>query len=307
MNDLKFLETFVAGKGLNSRGHLGLMICLTRNFINDGLPADDSELVAGSGGQVRGVSGAKARKVLKEYGIERALASEAGRTTRGSIALAREYVQLLRDHEATAPDDLKVVEGWWIEQVKMYFAREPFTFKYDASKTLRSIVKDLLAQAMARQSEDAGTMYCGIMLEHLVGAKLELIFGPDVEHHSASSADQNSQRNGDFEIGDVTIHVTTSPSEALVVKCKRNLDSKKIPMIITMYGSVTHAETLCRQRGIEGRVEVFDAEQFLVSNLYEHGAFSSDGCRSTSEDIIGRYNKIIDEVEGNPSLRIDAG
>ncbi|WP_409014985.1 DUF4928 family protein [Dyadobacter sp. CY345] len=40
---------------------------------------------------------------------------------------------------------------------------------------------------------------------------------------SFAALDQENGRTGDFDIGDVTIHVTTRPSEALLYKCRENL------------------------------------------------------------------------------------
>lgn len=303
MDDVKFLEDFAAENGICTKGSLGLLICLTRDFIESGIPTSDADLLTARGGQVRGISGEKANRVLIEYGIERALSSEAGRTSRGSVDTARNYVQLLKEQGDV---DLKEVEAWWVKQVQLFFDREPFVLRYDAGKSFRAIIRDLLEQATARQAQETGTMYCGIVLEHLVGAKLELIHDGPITHHSASAADENAPRDGDFVVGNVVIHVTTSPTKNLIDKCRRNLQAGKRPLIITIHKSVVYTDQLCDEGGIAGRVEVFEAEQFLVSNFYEHGKFETAGCKVTAENIIGRYNGIIDEVEGNPSLRIES-
>jgi len=54
------------------------------------------------------------------------------------------------------------------------------------------------------------------MLQHLVGAKLNLLLDDPIKHHGASVADDVSGREGDFVVEDVAIHVTTSPTEALI-------------------------------------------------------------------------------------------
>jgi flagellar motor protein MotB len=307
MTNQDLMNTFAEENGITSQGRLGLMLCVTRNFIEDGLPQDFAEMLTDGGGQIRKVSGSRASKVLKEHGIKRALATEGGRTSRGSIGIARAYWDLLQRESITQLDSLKEIESWWVERVAMYFAQEPFEFKYDPSKSFRSIIRDLLDQATKRQKTDTGTMYCGIMLEHLVGAKLELISGHTIEHHKSSTADQHATRDGDFELGDVTIHVTTSPSEHLIEKCRRNLERKRRPLIVTLASSIGHADNLCRLNDIEGRVEVFDAEQFLVSNFYEHGAFKTHESVVTAENVIDRYNEIIEELQEMPSLKIKRG
>jgi hypothetical protein len=70
------------------------------------------------------------------------------------------------------------------------------------------------------------------MLQHLIGAKLNLLLDSPVEHYGVSVTDTSSARDGDFLVEDVAIHVTTSPSEALLRKCTRNLDNGLKPVIL---------------------------------------------------------------------------
>jgi len=73
------------------------------------------------------------------------------------------------------------------------------------------------------------------MLQHLVGAKLDLVLGNGkIEHHGFSVADQSTERRGDYEVEGVAIHVTTHPSEALVRKCAANLQAGLKPVIVTI-------------------------------------------------------------------------
>lgn len=63
-------------------------------------------------------------------------------------------------------------------------------------------------------------------------------------------------------------------------------------------GGVIHA-------GLAGRVEVWDVQQFLSANVYEHSLFDETRRNSTLSGIIERYNKIVLEAETDPSLRIE--
>lgn len=56
---------------------------------------------------------------------------------------------------------------------------------------------------------------------------------------------------------------------------------------------------------LAGRVEVWDVQQFLSSNIYEHSLFDETKRNSTLSEIIVRYNKIVLEAESDPSLRIE--
>ena len=141
--------------------------------------------------------------------------------------------------------------------------------------------------------------------KHLVGAKLNLLLDSPLQHHGANVADDVSGREGDFIVEDVAIHVTTSPSEALIRKCRRNLDNGMKPVIITTYRGALLAEGLAEQADMADRLDVFEAEQFIAGNLYEIGKFAQAGRRTTAEQLISEYNAIVDECETDPSLKID--
>ena len=60
---------------------------------SEGLPLDPDQLVTKSGGQVRGLGQSQVQKILARHGIERVLAAEGGRTSRGSLGNMRAYVR----------------------------------------------------------------------------------------------------------------------------------------------------------------------------------------------------------------------
>ena len=53
------------------------------------------------------------------------------------------------------------------------------------------------------------------------------------------------------------------------------------------------------------RIDVFEVEQFIALNLYELGKFGAEGCRVAVTEFVTRYNEIIDDVETDPSLKIE--
>ena len=50
---------------------------------------------------------------------------------------------------------------------------------------------------------------------------------------------------------------------------------------------------------------MFEVEQFVALNLYELGRFAADGRRVAVNDLVGRYNEIVEDVETDPSLMIE--
>lgn len=121
----------------------------------------------------------------------------------------------------------------------------------------------------------------------------------------ASVADAPTDRNGDFVINNMIIHCTTMPGALLIEKCKANLRNGTYPVIITIYDRVHTALNLAEDAGLAGRVEVWDIQQFLSANVYEHSLFDETKRNATLSDIISRYNDIVLRTETDPSLRIE--
>jgi hypothetical protein len=270
------------------------------------LPLDSERLVTEGGGQVLGLGKGAVQSILKRHGVTRVLASEGGRTSRGSLNNMREYVGFLNALKASGKVDLDAIEAFWIERVHEFFAGKPFKIKLDASRSLRTVVRDVIGQAVERQKTSPGVYYAGAVLQHLVGAKLECALGQGVvEHNSFSTADAPSARAGDFLIGDVAIHVTTSPGEAVIEKCRDNLNDGLRPMLVTLQKGLTVGEGLAGNVGLADRVDIFEIEQFVALNLYELGKFGADGRKTAVTDMVERYNEIVEEFETDPSLKIE--
>jgi len=303
----KLLTEFRDSHNLKGKGQLAVMLHITRLAIENGLPIDPETLRTLKEGQVAGLGKGRVQTILKDYGITRVLAEEGGRTSRGSLGNASDYTAFLNQLHADGTADLPVIEKWWIARVQGYFSGKPFTLKFDPSKSLRSIVGDLLAQAKKRQDENPGTTYAGTVLQHLVGAKLDLILPEEkrVQHHGANVADAPTSRVGDFVLDDVAIHVTTAPSEALIRKCKANIEAGLRPIIVTIADSRAGIESIAKAFEIEGRIDVIEAEQFIATNILEWGLFTNLKHRIELEKLIQAYNNIIQLHETDPSLKID--
>jgi len=294
----------------SSKGRLSLVLHVTRLAKNEGLPLDPDDLRTPSQGQVRGLGWASVQSILRDYNITRVLAREAGRTSRGNIDLMIQYVRFLNDLAGDGLADLDVTERWWIGRVQAYFASRPFILRYDTSKSIGAIIRELLDQARDRQAENLGATYVGTVLQHLVGAKLELVLRNmdiTINHHGASVADSPTARQGDFVIGDSTIHVTTAPTQSLMLKCKENLAAGYKPIIVTVRDRVAMAEGNAETEGIGERTDILAAEQFLAANLHELSGFEGDKQRTTIDELVAEYNKIIEEHETDQSMKISVG
>lgn len=302
----KLLTDFKSAKKLNSKGQIATMLFASRLVRRHGLPFDIEQGVVTKGeGHVKGLGRGSVQAVLSDYGINTILAEEGGRTSRGSLGYINGYIEFLNGLGALKDDELASIEAWWVEGAKQFFNAKPFALRFEVGKSLRFVLRDLLGQARKRQLEGAGTMFVGAMLQHLVGAKLELAMPTAVfDHHGFSVADAVSGRSGDFEIGNASMHVTTTPGEAVIRKCAGNLVAGRQPIIITLAEMIPAADAFAAAIGIADRIDVLDSEQFIVANLYEIGGFQAEQRRITVDALVERYNDIVAKTETDPSLRI---
>ena len=155
-------------KKFRGQGPLCVALVITRHARKMGLPLDSGELLTQGGGQVRGLGKGAVQAILAKHKINRVLAQEGGRTSRGSLRNMRDYVDLLNMLHKADIVDLEAVETFWIGKVKQFFAGNPFKIKLDNSKCLRTVVRDVIAQAEDRQRTSPGTYYAGAVLQHLV-------------------------------------------------------------------------------------------------------------------------------------------
>lgn len=300
------LADFVKTKKFRTQGPLSIALVVTQHARSMGLPLDPTNLLTAGGGQVLGAGGDAAQAVLKRHGITRRLSKEGGRTSRGSIGNMQAYVAFLNQLHANGTADLDAIEGFWIERVNEFFAGKPFKIRLDASRSLRTLVRDVIAQAEERQKTTPGVYYAGAVMQHMVGAKLDCALGQgQFEHNSYSTSDQQSGRAGDFFVGDVAIHVTTAPGEAVIERCRDNLNDGFRAVLVTGQRGLTVAEALADNASLGDRIDVFEIEQFIALNLYELGKFAADGRRVAVSDLVKRYNEVIEDVETDPSLKIE--
>jgi hypothetical protein len=163
----------------------------------------------------------------------------------------------------------------------------------------------LFEQAAEIQSNSGGANFVGAMLQHLVGAKLDIVLGVGVaDHHGFSVADHSTERQADFEVNGVAIHVTTHPSEALIRKMAKNLQTGLRPVVVTLADGVEGAAYLLKNTEWRDRIDIIDATQFLTANVYERSFFKAGECKATLTAILARYNEIVESCETDPVLKI---
>ena len=301
------LDDFAAGLELR-KGKVAISLLVTDHARKSGLPLDPDRLVTGAGTRVKGAGVASVQKILGRHGITTIFAREGGRTSPRSVAHMRLCVSLLNELHEEGLADLDAIEKFWIDRVRDMLAAKPLRLMLDSTVSLGKMIRDLLAQAVERQQGVVGSTVAGALLQHLVGAKLACAIHPvPLEHHSSSTADAHTARKGDFEVGDTVVHVTTSPSEAVITRCRTNLDEGLRPVLVTVSSKTQVAVGLAENASVADRIDIFDIEQFVALNLYEWRRFEVADRHQTARRLISEYNRIVDEVETDPSLKIVLG
>ncbi len=313
------LEAFSASNSVNgNKGPIAALLVINRHALEKQKagtiewPLNSDDWKTGKQGQVKGLGGPATQKVLADHGIERILASEGGRTSRGSMQLMLGYIELLNNyHQINGSIDLFLCECFWINKAKEYFERRPFVLSIDPQWGVRRAIRHLLTQAQNRQNEGAGTRFVGTLMQHMVGAKLDVLLGEGkVTHHHSNQNDSGSSRSGDFDYEDMVLHVTNLPTEALLSKCIANLEGGYKPLVITSSKGAFVLETLLENFGngvYDGRVDILEFEQFIAANVIELGRFNAAGRKASLSMIIEAYNRIIETVEYDLSMKIELG
>jgi hypothetical protein len=300
------LAGFREAQNVATEGKLGAALVVTNLVKSKRFPIAPNSLLTRGGAQISRLSGNAISRILKSHGVANEVGTEAGRTSRGTPPFAQNYARFLNKLYRDKLLDLDVVEKWWVERFVEHFRTEPFKLKYDHSKALAPVLQSLLDQAVIRQRRTPGKKYVGALVQHLVGAKLELTSPKNsISHFGFEVADKVSRRAGDFVINDCVVHCTTAPNERLIRKCIENIEDRKRPIILTIGQMVGAAENLAETSGVDGKIEIFDVLQFLCAGVYEMSSFKAAQRRIFLERLIHKYNEIVAVCEHDASLRIN--
>ena len=302
------LKAFTTKSGINSKGPLSVVLVITRAANKRTPPYSSKDFLSPKRGQVAGLGRAAVQTILAEHGIARVLAEEGGRTSRGSIDKMEAYLRFLNDLWRENLLNFEAIEAWWVRRVKEFFASLPFRIRIDSFRSIRSIVSELMDAAFSRQKACPGTMVAGAVMEHLVGAKLQLALPAEkIEHKGFAVADAPVGAKGDFLIRNTAVHVTTAPTEALIRKCTNNFAENLKSVIITTQSGAGGAFALAKNADIANQIDILEIEQFVATNVYEWGGFDEVQRPIKVRQLIDAYNRIIEDCETDHSLKIALG
>ena len=277
-------------------------------MLADGLPITDDRLYSRQNSQVRGLSGSTIAKILERHGATRLFTREGGRTSRGTLRLAESIRDVLNGVPVASNIDVDLLstslslEEYFVSCVRAdYFDKQRLSVELEAKKPVSFIISDILAAAAVRSDKPTGAV-----LQHLVGAKLQLRFPEEeIGLDQANAADLQTDREGDFQVGTTAFHVTVSPMEKLVTRCIENKTAGFRPVILTLESRVQAARQMADNVGMSEFISVQSAEQFIGNNIEEISIYDGDKIREGVARLIRTYNERIDAVEVDKSLMIE--
>lgn len=281
---------------------------IVSQMVSDGLPIEEDRLFSDGRSQVRGLSGTSIAKILERHGENRLFTREGGRTSRGTVFLAKSFRDTLNDVLKLTPPSLSLaelsfsLERYFTNCIRLdYFDKQRISVELQPSKPVSIIIEDILRAAAERSDKPTGAV-----LQHLVGAKLQLRFpNENIGLDQANAADMQTDREGDFQVGTTAFHVTVAPMEKLINRCNENKKSGYRPVILTLDRKVMAAKQMADNAGIAEDISVQSAEVFIGNNIEEIAIYDGDEIRQGIASLIEAYNNRIAAVEVDKSLMIE--
>lgn len=198
----------------------------------------------------------------------------------------------------TRDSQLKDAISFLIEELQRQSVREPITLSLDRQLSPAAWITSILEKAKGKSG--------GKVEQHLVGAKLaQRHRSCNVPNFPGHAGDQQTRRSGDFPLKGVSYHVTATDGKEAIPRCKKNLESGVHPVLLVPREFVAKALLRAELEGIAARVTVLSIEDFLAQNVIELATESSEDFFTTIKAIIDEYNRRLEQVETDLSLKIE--
>lgn len=272
-------------------------------------PLQNESITSKEGGEVKKIR-STFMSVVDRRGIKGKTTVEIGRTSRGTLVKAQKLVRAINEAlEPFCPNYLTLavvsdgLEDYFVERMQVdYFNKQKLSVMIDTKKPVQAIVGDIMDAARQRGSGATGTV-----AQHLVGAKLELRFPEiDIGRDRVNAADQQTHRQGDFQVGDTAFHVTMAPMDKLVDRVRTNIRDGYRPIVLVPEARIQYAHGLFEvNEDLSGRVGIQSIETFVGTNVEEIASYDSGKVKKAVALLVRTYNERIEAVEADTSLRIE--
>lgn len=145
----------------------------------------------------------------------------------------------------------------------------------------------------------------GAVERHLVGATLQQKH-PGIEiPNGAGFADVQTGRFGHFPLRGISYYVTASEGKEAIEQSRKHLAAGVHSVLLLPRQYVGTARIRAEIVGVLQTVSILAIEDFITQSIIEMSTYRQRDLFSTLEAIIGDYNRRVEEVETDMSLRIE--
>jgi hypothetical protein len=268
--------------------------------LRERAPVSETDVFS-SGGELKG-SRNGLPLVLAKYGLPGKFLKEA--TTRQVHQDARklierlDYGRKLDRHQPTRDQQLQRGIELLVAKARDWLARQPLKVNCDRQSSPSAWVAEILSKARGRSG--------GKVEQHLVGAKLKTRH-PNVEipNFPGHAADMQTKRSGDFPLERVSYHVTATDGKEAISRCKENVETGVHPVLLVPRQHLARASWRAENEGIADRISVLAIEDFITQNIIEMSTETGEDFFTTLRAIVSEYNRRLEEVETDLSLKIE--
>jgi hypothetical protein len=264
-------------------------------------PSLSQSEVFSPGGEIKG-SRSSLGSTLKKYGIPVKFLKEV--TTRQAhqdgkaLIEGLEYGELLASDSERREQQLSAGIKILVAEAHRWLARQPIRVNCDRQLSPTSWISSILEKARGKSG--------GKVEQHLVGAKLKQRHpNLDVPNYPGHAGDFQTKRSGDFPLEWVSYHVTATDGKEAIPRCKENVESGVHPVLLVPRRHISRAQVRAEMEGISERVSILAIEDFITQNIIELSTERNEDFFTTLQAIIEEYNRRLEQVETDMSLRIE--
>jgi hypothetical protein len=287
-----------------ARGTIAAALLILDKLQNDFNLDLDSYRTEKGQSQIAGLSAAAIAGILERFGEKRPFLSEGGRTNRGAAGDMAKMLNTIANMELSKLSKnkrnsiLQSFQLFLVKKIEDFHNRQILKVHYDPSTTTLHFISEILQVAKNRGKD-------GKVAQYLVGAKLQMRYPEiEIENYSSSTADQQLNRRGDFQVNDTVFHISVSPMQPVYEKCKSNVEEGFRAYLLVpdkrLAGAKDYAEAL-----LSGKIFVQSIDAFVAQNVEELSSFSKGKIAGEFHQLLSIYNSRVDAIESDKSLLIE--
>ena len=171
------------------------------------------------------------------------------------------------------------------EEIMKVVGQKPVALPSNVFEHTGKFIPALLEATMNRSN--------GRVEQALVGAKLQLRFGVEVPINTGFAPDRQTGRECDYEVGQIRVVVSVSPSQGHFTSAKLLADEGREVYLVVSEKAFPSAKKRIQDDGYTGPVTVLSVGDYVTSNMKEIGHAMSIDAREMCLRLVAEYNRRI--------------